>query len=78
MHVGCGVLEKDAKVIRIVIFKNPFQKAVESQPRIMDIVVSFLPSPDSGEVSVVLIVPTYNNVDDHLPIPSYHSRSAYF
>ncbi|XP_068224694.1 apolipophorins-like isoform X2 [Palaemon carinicauda] len=43
-------------------------KAIESQPRLLDLVVSFLPSPDSGEVSMVLIVPKYNQ-NDHIENP---------
>ncbi|XP_064091879.1 uncharacterized protein LOC135205348 [Macrobrachium nipponense] len=57
--------ERDALKFNVDIFQDQgsqivvanLTKAVESQPRLLDLVISFLPSPDSGEVSMVLIVP---------------------
>ncbi|XP_071522346.1 uncharacterized protein [Panulirus ornatus] len=45
-----------------------FTKAMDSSPHIMDVVVSFLPSPDSGEVSIELVVPS-------IPVMGYHTYS---
>ncbi|KAK7077100.1 hypothetical protein SK128_015805 [Halocaridina rubra] len=48
-----------------IIISN-LTRSMDTHPRVADAVISFLPSPDSGQISVVLIIPTQNEKEGQL------------